>query len=298
MRRILGITGVIAVLITVIALVTGPVMAQTITNPAFQRVWNRQDQPVAQQLSGRSWTWGPEPNTGTLREDFAESPEGKRAVQYFDKSRMEITEPTADQNSQWYVTNGLLPIELMTGNMQLGYNKFEFRSPATISAIGDPGFFPTYANLARLYQNPGSVNPSDLGKPATGLLNSDLSVTAFNDYADDPATVLVQGPNGHGVAKAFIDFQNQTGLVYENGNYVQAKVYDPLFVFGNPVSGAYWVKTKVGGEDQAVLFQVFERRVLTYNPENEAAFRVEMGNVGQHYYQWRYGGNPEPYPAP
>jgi hypothetical protein len=36
------------------------------------------------------------------------------------------------------------------------------------------------------------------------------------------------------------------------------------------------------------LFQAFERRMLTYTPSNSPAFRVEMGNVGRHYYQWRY----------
>jgi hypothetical protein len=62
-----------------------------------------------------------------------------------------------------------------------------------------------------------------------------------------------------------------------------------MLLFGLPVTGAYWVKAKVGGVERPILFQVFERRVLTYNPANEPAFRVEMGNVGQHYYQWRYG---------
>lgn len=286
MRRIVGITVVFIVAFMVVA---GPIVsAQTINNPAFLRVWQRQDLAVAQQVSGRSWTWGPEPNTEAIREKYAESPEGERVVQYFDKSRMEISDPTGDPNSQWYVTNGLLPIELITGRMQFGNSSFEFRGPAQVSAIGDPGDFPTYADLLPVYQNPGAVNPNDIGKPATGLLNPGGAVTSFTDYADDPATVLVQGENGHGVAKAFIDFQNQSGLVYENGRYVNAQVYDPLFVFGMPVSGAYWVKTNVGGEEKAVLFQVFERRVLTYNPANPPAFRVEMGNVGQHYYQWRY----------
>ena len=64
---------------------------------------------------------------------------------------------------------------------------------------------------------------------------------------------------------------------------------DTTIVFGKPVTGAFWVKTMVGGKEQPVLFQVFERRVLTYNPANPAAFRVEMGNVGQHYHRWRYG---------
>ena len=45
----------------------------------------------------------------------------------------------------------------------------------------------------------------------------------------------------------------------------------------------------VGGKEMPILFQVFERRVLTYNPANAPAFRVEMGNVGQHYHLWRHG---------
>jgi hypothetical protein len=38
----------------------------------------------------------------------------------------------------------------------------------------------------------------------------------------------------------------------------------------------------------AVKFQMFERRVLSYTPTNDTAFRVEMGNIGAHYYQYRY----------
>jgi hypothetical protein len=41
--------------------------------------------------------------------------------------------------------------------------------------------------------------------------------------------------------------------------------------------------------------QCFERRCLTYTPANPLAWRVEMGNVGLHYYAWRYDGDtPEP----
>jgi hypothetical protein len=40
-----------------------------------------------------------------------------------------------------------------------------------------------------------------------------------------------------------------------------------------------------------VLIQLFERRTLTYTPANPSGFQVEMGNVGQHYYSWRYGIN-------
>jgi hypothetical protein len=277
-------------LVGAVLLVIQPALAAPqIGTAAFARVWDRQDRPVAEQVSDRSWTWGPAPISELTRENYAEAPEGQRAVQYFDKSRMEINDPTADPNATWYVTNGLLPIELMTGRMQVGNNQFEFRGPARVSAIGDPDNWPTYADLLPFYQSPGAVNPSDLGKPATGFINTDLKVTGFNDYANDGATILVLSENNHGVAKAFVDFMNQDGLVSENGRYVRAQVYDPLFVFGLPVSGAYWVKTKVGGKELPILFQVFERRVLTYNPANPPRWRVEMGNVGQHYRVWRYG---------
>lgn len=290
-------TGAVALAVGGMLATQAAFAAPSIGNPSFQRVWNYQDLPVSQQVSGRSWTWGPQPNTELLRETFVDGPEGKRTVQYFDKSRMEINDPTADPNSEWYVTNGLLPIELMTGRLQTGYNRFEYRAPAQVAAVGDPNnAFPTYKDLLPFYQSPGSVNPGDLGKPATGFLNSNGTISAFNDFAKDGATVLVNGGNGHGVPQAFVDFMNQQGLVSDGSRYSQGKVYNPLFVFGKPVTGAFWVKVKVGGKDLPILFQVFERRVLTYNPANDQAFRVEMGNVGQHYYNWRYGDSG--YPAP
>jgi hypothetical protein len=58
---------------------------------------------------------------------------------------------------------------------------------------------------------------------------------------------------------------------------------------GLPISEPYWTRVKVGGIEKDVLFQAFERRVLTYTPDNLAEWRVEMGNVGQHYLRWRHG---------
>jgi hypothetical protein len=44
----------------------------------------------------------------------------------------------------------------------------------------------------------------------------------------------------------------------------------------------------ISGEPKVILVQVFERRVLTFNPANALPLQVEMGNVGRQYYQWRY----------
>ena len=53
-------------------------------------------------------------------EPYAQGASGMRLVQYFDKSRMEINNPTGDKNNPFYVTNGLLTVELITGKMQVG----------------------------------------------------------------------------------------------------------------------------------------------------------------------------------
>jgi sortase (surface protein transpeptidase) len=80
---------------------------------------------------------------------------------------------------------------------------------------------------------------------------------------------------------------------------VKDKIQEWVFSFGLPLTEAYWTRSKVGGVEKEVLVQLFERRVLTYTPSNDAAFQVEMGNVGRHYYDWRYSkANPRPGEAP
>src|SRR4051794_37927516 len=42
--------------------------APAFTDPAFTQVWTRTDQLVADGKVGRTWFWGPQPNTGGIRE--------------------------------------------------------------------------------------------------------------------------------------------------------------------------------------------------------------------------------------
>src|SRR3982751_6763995 len=123
MKLILGTVATLTATLILAAQTT--FAAPLIGNPSFQRVWNRQDLPIALHLTGRSWTWGPEPISDVLREPFAEGIEGKRTVQYCNKIQIEINDPAADPNASCYVTNGLLPIELMTGRQQNGLNLYE-----------------------------------------------------------------------------------------------------------------------------------------------------------------------------
>jgi hypothetical protein len=36
--------------------------------------------------------------------------------------------------------------------------------------------------------------------------------------------------------------------------------------------------------------QTFESRALTFTLDNSPEWHVEAGNVGRHYYEWRYDG--------
>ncbi|MGI8587435.1 MAG: LpqB family beta-propeller domain-containing protein [Chloroflexia bacterium] len=268
---------------------------QPFADPAFQRVWNRTDLLVQQGHAGRSWYWGPTPRTST-QEPNQESPGGQRLVQYFDKSRMEINDPNADQNSGFYVTNGLLTVELISGNMQIGAAAFSPRTPACINIAGDsddPGA-PTYFSFRSVSSVGGGIDhpASDLrGTTATATLdrNGNLGNDPSKASIAAGAYIYYEPATKHNIPQVFWTFLNQPGLVIENGMTVTRQLSMPWFyASGYPVSDAYWAHVKVAGQFQDVLIQAFQRRVLTYNPSNTPAFQVEMGNIGLHYYDWRY----------
>src|SRR3954466_2551254 len=117
---------------------------------AFKNVWMRTDSLVDNGSVKRSYFWGPLPGF-TTSEAYAEGPNGKHLVQYFDKSRMEINNPNGDKSNPFYVTNGLLTLDLISGQMQTGNNKFVFRYPAEIDISSDTddtgAGTPTYASF-------------------------------------------------------------------------------------------------------------------------------------------------------
>jgi len=64
-----------------------------------------------------------------------------------------------------------------------------------------------------------------------------------------------------------------------------------LTSMGYPISPAFAANVQVAGVPNVpVIIQAFQRKVLTYTASNPDAFKVEFGNIGQHYYQWRYNG--------
>ncbi len=243
------------------------------------------DTPFGTSAFGALWSgiepavpnfWGPVVRP-VLQEPYREGLNGSRFVQYFDKARMEQTTASGP------ITNGLLTVELITGQRQVGDASFIASPPSALSVVGDPAnTWPSYAAFSE------SVFPAKVRKSGqpTGIvykndgtfgLNPGLGAdpgAAFGMYQSDPG-----GTYAHTIPLAF-------------STYLAALPIPSLPAMGFPLTEAVWVTVALNGAPTWVLVQPFERRVLSYTPSNPPGFQVEMGNIGQHYYQWRYVTNP------
>ncbi len=280
----------VPVLLALLAGTTPPIQAQSgFADPAFSRTWTRTDSPVAAHTADRAWTWGPSPGV-TLLEPLLEAPGGMRRVQYFDKSRMEINDPAGDPSKPFYVTNGLLATELMTGRLQVGANSFEPRcvSNTPLASDIDDSAAPTYATFGKLMSEPKSnrVGGHDTaGVDRAGTVRPDV-VTGTPNLD----VVYYEPLTGRNIPRVFWDFLNAAGPIVVDGHTQTGRLNDPWYYAGGlPTTEAYWAFVRVAGKPTNVLIQAYQRRVLTYIPAyNGSPFAVQMGNVGQHYYDWRY----------
>jgi hypothetical protein len=291
-------------LVTVLALaMLGSVLvpalpASEIGTYAFEQVWWRTDLPVRENQADRTWIWGPEPISPLLLEPYdegyASGLEGTRWVQYFDKTRVEITRSDGDRNQSWHVTNGLLARELITGRMQLGDSHVIEYEPAAINVAGDSDDpeGPTYRTLDQVR----GADPQPSGSVITQTISRDGSITDNSEFAEYGVTTAPRADRtDRTIASVFWDFMNAEDTIYDGFDYVQGRLFeDPFFATGLPITEPYWATVRVGGEPRDVLIKAFERRVLTYTPGNPEGWRVEAANVGRHYHQWRYTDNGEP----
>ncbi|HEY1016568.1 MAG TPA: LpqB family beta-propeller domain-containing protein [Herpetosiphonaceae bacterium] len=270
---------------------------QNFASPRFEEVWRRSDDP--QVRAGRSLYWG----FGSwfdYNEFYRESPSGLRRVQYFDKARMEIN-GIGDQS----VTNGLLVVELVSGQLKLGNNGYDNaeRQPADrVPVAGDPystnSSSPTYASFRAVATVNNSYRDADrrdqsVGESIDQAGNKSSRPDLLNAYREQTKLVVYNTTTGHNIPSVFWNFMNRSGNILVRdaaGNYVRSNgpIVDWVGAMGLPITDPYWVRAKVGGVEKDVLVQLFERRILTYTPGNDPQYQVEMGNVGQHYFQWRY----------
>jgi N-acetylmuramoyl-L-alanine amidase len=295
-RRIAAAT--VLVMVMSIPLALGASALEPQTSP-FRRTWERTDRPVQDLTVNRTWMWGPGGFSATMLEPYEEAEGGWRVVQYFDKSRME----DATYNSTtppWDVSNGLLVNELVSGRMQFGDDLHEQFEPATVGIAGDPDDTSgvTYAFMGSLLDEPATPEGVVIDRILTPGSASGPYTTSDAMAAYGITTAYFVDTTGHTVATPFWEFMNATGPIYVDGQTQTAPLFENAFyATGLPITEAYWAEVKVAGAVQDVLIQCFERRCLTYTPSNAPEWRVEMGNVGRHYYTWRYGDS-TPIPAP
>lgn len=243
----------------------------------IRAIWQRDDGPVASGQTSRPWMWGPGPFY-TNYEPYIDGPQGNHLVQYFDKGRLEINDLNGDKLSPWFVTSGLLVKEMVSGNIYVGNEQYYELGPARVAVAGDggPDSGPTYAHFAPLTGRA----PNREGQPLPGTsylrVNGDQAeVVGGMNFPEQLMLARYEQAAGHNWADVF-------------WRYANSGQFDWLYTLGYPITEPYWIITTIAGQRAPVLVQLFERRVLTYNPANPSATRVEMGNVGRHYYQWRY----------
>lgn len=243
--------------------------------------WAADDAPIANGDASQSWTWGPQ-IFRSAQEPYAEAPSGSRSVWYLDKARMEVNNPIADPDAGWFVTSGLLVRELISGQVQVGDAAYEQRASATVPIAGDLEVLPdqtiTYADLKPL----ASLNHDQRAPARTeidavivetigkgGVVRQDERFLQFDVQLSAYDDVL-----GHNIAEVFTEVLPAEQLLY---------------VAGRPLTEPYWTTVRINHEPKDVLIQAFERRILTFTPSNPESWRVEWGNVGRQYAQWRYG---------
>ncbi|WP_254150869.1 LpqB family beta-propeller domain-containing protein [Candidatus Chloroploca mongolica] len=262
-------------------------------DPRFEQVWTRTDSEAVR--SGRTWYWGPGP-WFDYAEFYRQGANGLRTVQYFDKARMELNNPSDFGGPAQGVTNGLLVKELVSGRLQRGDDPYDvdMRGPSDVPAAGNPRnanpTSPGYGSFAGVATiDNGYRDPQRIGERISLTIDRAGNLGQRPDLAL-PETEIVQynSVTGHNIPRIFWDFMGQQGPIVIDGRIVRGPVVDWLFAMGLPITDAYWTRARIGNAEQDVLVQLFERRVLTYVPSNPAGYKVEMGNVGQHYFQWRY----------
>ncbi|NJN18654.1 MAG: hypothetical protein HC822_21560 [Oscillochloris sp.] len=269
----------------------------------FDRIWTRTDSSAVR--SGRTWYWGPNP-WFDYAEFLRQGENGLRTVQYFDKARMEINNPNDRSGANEGVTNGLLVKELISGRLQLGNDPYdvEQRAGADVPVAGNPrdanDVAPGYASFAGVATvDNGYRDPQRLGERISVTIDRSGNLGVRPELAR-PETEIVQynSITGHNIPRVFWDFLNLQGPIVANGRVQNGPVVEWIFAMGLPISDAYWTRAQIGNQTTDVLVQLFERRVLTYVPSNPDGYKVEMGNVGQHYFQWRYPHLGQPWVGP
>jgi hypothetical protein len=166
-------------------------------------------------------------------------------------------------------THRLLASELLTCELQIGDETFESREPSNIAVAGDPVHpgVPTYAAIGRVMD----YQPIPEGWTLIQTIDPDGTVSNDECYADHGvfAEYLIPETN-HRVASVFWEFTNSDFSSFSQriGDREESMSEYWHELIGFRVTEAYWTTAKGAVDDRDVLIQCFQRRCLTYTPEN------------------------------
>ncbi|MDQ3930901.1 MAG: hypothetical protein M3328_17365, partial [Chloroflexota bacterium] len=201
------------------------------------------------------------------------------------------------------------------------------RPPAQFPVAGDadtPDAL-TYASLAPVASlNGDNRAPDRSGQQVTAVLDRAGTVRDDPARAGTLRVARYEPVLGHNIPDVFWNFMNQRGPVQVSSSEASASaggaeegeggeseggdaaevsnstrvmqtipmseepILDWEVDLGYPITEPYWTNVRINGAGKWVLVQAFQRRVLTYVADNPPGWQVEMGNVGRHYYDWRY----------
>ena len=268
--------------------------ADSFADPAFQKLWNRTD-AAGLDTSARPTFWGDALATKTERYD--NSPGGQRLVQYFDKGRMEITQPKGDATNEWYVSSGLLVRDLVGGGVEVGDNLVQVYDPVALPIAGDSdnvlAATPFYRDFA-VDAFEGAASRSAVGATITRTIKRG-GVRGVRPSTTTPKVTIgyFEQTSHHNIAAPFWDFLNATGPVQNPaGQTVTGSLAEWQYLVGFPMTEPYWITANFGGTSQEVVIQLFQRRVLIFNPAAPAGKQVDFTDVGRDWYNWQYGPPP------
>ena len=147
--------GMLAVAFVLTLLLTTPALSANALAPGsdpFQRTWSRTDSRSPPGRSSAPGCGAPPPSPPPCTRPTAKRPATSASCSISTKPAWRSPTRPPTSTSHWYVTNGLLVVELITGRMQIGDDHFDDRAsrprstspaiPTTPTARPTPSFDP------------------------------------------------------------------------------------------------------------------------------------------------------------
>jgi hypothetical protein len=288
------------------------------------------------------------PAWGTPTLLLFQEPDGGRllVVRYYEKGRMEY-----DRDVGLTVTGGLLMSEILDGRIN---GKVGTPTPCVPNVPDIPMFEDTkgltYQTFSNALKNlgPGGIHSEDATKQNTKGYAS-ITINRYGEIGFDSskqnleAAKFVRKENGHSIPVAFCNYIMRYASLPSDWCSPSSSALMPSGFWdltGYPITEPYWSTPYYDGHTHMVMFQAFQRRLLTYSElvsgadglyASESTLRapgaaatstvstpsasatvtststatpmptatptmtpeITSGNVGIHYYKWRYPNDVE-----